>query len=54
MCENEKNLEWGNENEPCKMEEFFKQQQKLHPNLRSIGIYLVCHCKKCRAQRGTL
>jgi len=33
--------------EKCALVEFFKQQAKLPPSLRSTGAYLVCHCKKC-------
>jgi hypothetical protein len=38
----------------CLMDKFLKDQEKLHPNMRSAGAMLVCNCDKCRRQRGTL
>lgn len=32
----------------CKMQAFFENQQKLHPNQRSAGAMLVCRCRRCQ------
>jgi hypothetical protein len=40
--------------EHCLMDEFIREQAKLHPNMRSAGALLVCNCEKCRRSRGTL
>ncbi len=38
----------------CAMEQFFEDQKKLPPAMRSAGAYLVCNCPKCVRSRGTL
>lgn len=35
------------EEQKCAMDEFFKNQQKKPPWLRSQGALLVCNCPKC-------
>jgi len=49
-----KDAETWDDGGDCALERFFREEQKKPPGLQQKGALLVCNCKKCQRQRGTL